>query len=242
MINQTYPWVSFSILMALGSLTLFLALPRPLKVVSFLVSLAVLGVIVGVGLLLSKSSGLNAFSIIGDASGGDVPQLTRSFFRAALVGLGLGTILLLAIRFLLPSVLPEIQARFTAEASVAVWKRFVIAFDSAVLEEIVFRLVLFSGLVWLVGKTLPTQSPPNAGTLWMLNALIAIGFGLAHLPQWSTITPLTPLVVLSVVFLNSLGGLTFGWLYFTDGLASAMLAHFAADVVLHVIGPGFLQN
>jgi len=37
--------------------------------------------------------------------------------------------------------------------------------------------------------------------------------------------------------LNGLGGLAFGWLYWKQGLESAMMAHFLADIVLHVITP-----
>jgi membrane protease YdiL (CAAX protease family) len=38
------------------------------------------------------------------------------------------------------------------------------------------------------------------------------------------------------MLLNSIGGLVFGWLYWRQGLLAAMVAHFSADVVLHVIG------
>jgi hypothetical protein len=37
--------------------------------------------------------------------------------------------------------------------------------------------------------------------------------------------------------LNSLGGLAFGWLFWTFGLESAMLAHFFADVILYTLIP-----
>ncbi|MDD3715217.1 MAG: CPBP family intramembrane metalloprotease, partial [Atribacterota bacterium] len=30
-------------------------------------------------------------------------------------------------------------------------------------------------------------------------------------------------------------GLAFGWLYWTRGLESSMIAHFSADIVLHVL-------
>jgi len=103
-------------------------------------------------------------------------------------------------------------------------------------------LFLFSLLIWLAGKVWQIQRPPTSQLLWIVNALIAIGFGVAHLPQWSTITPLTLPIILTVVFLNSIGGLTFGYLYFENGLEAAMIAHFFADLVLHVIGSGYLQT
>jgi hypothetical protein len=146
------------------------------------------------------------------------------------------------IRFVLLSTLPVIQQRFADQAKIAVWKRVVIAFDSSVLEEIIFRLFLFSLLIWLGGKIWQGQRPPTSQMLWAINILIAIGFGIAHLPQWSTLTTLTLPIILIVVFLNGVGGLTFGYLYFENGLESAMVAHFFADLVLHVIGTGYLQS
>jgi membrane protease YdiL (CAAX protease family) len=71
--------------------------------------------------------------------------------------------------------------------------------------------------------------------LWIANILAAIVFGLGHLPAASLILPLTTLVVIRIILLNSIGGIIFGWLYQTRGLESAMLTHFSTDIVLHVI-------
>ncbi len=240
--RQTYPWTSLCILTGIGSIALFLALPRPLKLTSFSISVAVLGIIAGVGLFLSKNTGMKTLVINRDSFGSNLRQLLQILGRATLLGVGLGTVILVAIRLLLLTILPEIRLRFTAEAGLETWKRVVIAFDSAVLEEIIFRLFLFSSLVWVVSKIWQIQKPPNSEILWAINVLIAIGFGMAHLPQWSAITSLTPLVILIVVFLNSIGGLVFGYLYFTNGLEAAMVAHFVADIVLHVVGLGSLQT
>ncbi len=58
---------------------------------------------------------------------------------------------------------------------------------------------------------------------------------MGHLPVTSTLVPITPLIVMRAIVLNGLAGLAFGYLYFTRGLESAMLSHFSADIVLHVI-------
>jgi len=240
--HQISPWTSFGILSGIGCIALFLALPRPLKPGYFIISLAVLGVIVGTGLFFSRSVSLKTFVFSGDPFGDNLQQRLQILGRASLIGVGLGTVILIVIRFVLLSILPEIRLRFTAESSLETWKRVVIAFDSAVLEEIIFRLFLLSSLVWIVSKIWQLQKPPTPEIFWAINALIAIGFGIAHLPQWSAITPLTPLVILIVVFLNSFGGVTFGYLFYANGLEAAIVAHFAADVMLHVVGLSFLQT
>lgn len=225
---------SFTLLLGLAGIALFLALPRPLEPGYFSLSFIVFCILIGAGLYLSQSAGLNL------RLAHNTPPVILT--RSALIGAGLGTLMLGMIHFILPPILPEIQSRIAAEASIEVWKRIVIAFDSSILEEIAFRLFLFSALVWLAGKILRLPQPPNPKTLWTINALTAFGFGAAHLPQWSTVLALTPPIALTVVFLNSLGGLIFGYLYFENGLGAAMIAHFFADFILHVIGPAFLSN
>jgi hypothetical protein len=42
---------------------------------------------------------------------------------------------------------------------------------------------------------------------------------------------------LVVIIDNGVAGVIFGWLFRRLGLIAAMVAHFSADVVLHVIGP-----
>ena len=44
-------------------------------------------------------------------------------------------------------------------------------------------------------------------------------------------------MVARTVMLNGLAGLGFGWLYWRQGFESAVLAHFCADLVLHVAAP-----
>jgi membrane protease YdiL (CAAX protease family) len=91
-------------------------------------------------------------------------------------------------------------------------------------------------LAWLghfVSKT--ADGRPTVAVLWIANILAAVLFGLGHLPATAALLPITPLVVLRAIVLNGLGGVIFGWLYFTRGLESAMLSHFSADLILHVL-------
>ena len=241
--HSPFPWPVLVAFLVVGLIALFLSLPFPPRLALLLPGALVLVVVVGAGLLLARSSGLPVSAIEAWARGANsLSRLPYIIGQPLLVGAGLGAAMLLAIRYLFVPVLPPLQARFTAEAATAVWKRVVIAFDSGVLEELVFRLFMLSLLAWLLGKVWHNADGlPTRGGLWLVNALIAMGFGLSHLPNWASRTPLTPPVVATVVLLNGIGGLIFGWLYFAQGLEAAMLAHFAADVALHVAGPGFLK-
>lgn len=52
--------------------------------------------------------------------------------------------------------------------------------------------------------------------------------------------PLTSIVVVRALVLNGIAGLLFGWLYWRRGLEAAVIAHFATDIVLHVLLPSVL--
>ena len=118
----------------------------------------------------------------------------------------------------------------------AAWKGFLASFYGGINEEILLRLCVMSFLVWLgrfVSKT--TAGGPTLTVLWIANILAALLFGLGHLPATSALVPLTPLVVTRALVLNGLIGVGFGYLYFKHGLESAMISHFSADLVLHVL-------
>jgi membrane protease YdiL (CAAX protease family) len=118
----------------------------------------------------------------------------------------------------------------------AAWKGFLASFYGGIAEEIQLRLLVMSFLAWLgrfISKT--QEGKPANGVFWIANILAAVLFGLGHLPATATILPLTPLVVSRAILLNGIGGVIFGWLYWKHGLEAAMIAHFSADIVLHVL-------
>jgi membrane protease YdiL (CAAX protease family) len=72
--------------------------------------------------------------------------------------------------------------------------------------------------------------------LWIAIVVVAVAFGLAHLPATAAIgLPIDTLVASRAIVLNGIGGVAFGWLYWRYGLESAMVGHFSADIVLHVL-------
>lgn len=64
--------------------------------------------------------------------------------------------------------------------------------------------------------------------------MVAIIFGLGHLPvAFKLVTP-SFFEIFRILLLNWIPGIAFGWLYWSRGLWTAMTAHFMADLVLHV--------
>jgi membrane protease YdiL (CAAX protease family) len=116
------------------------------------------------------------------------------------------------------------------------WQGLLASFYGAIPEELLLRLGLMTLLVW-IGARLTRTSVPRPAVVWTAIVLAALLFGVGHLPTTAAVLPLTPLVVARALVLNGLGGITFGWLYWKRGLLAAMLAHFSADLVLHVAVP-----
>jgi membrane protease YdiL (CAAX protease family) len=118
----------------------------------------------------------------------------------------------------------------------AAWKGFLASFYGGIAEEILLRLFVMSFLVWL-GRLISRNSDgkPTAIVFWIANILAAILFGLGHLPATAALVPITGLVILRAVVLNGLIGSVCGWLFWKRGLEAAILAHFSADMILHVL-------
>jgi hypothetical protein len=181
-----------------------------------------------------------------------VPQYPWRVFAAlaalgevavVLAGAALGGTVVAALRFLAIPAVPALHTRFVNEAVIPLWKRWVIVSDAAVLEEMLFRLFMLSAIAWAVHRLAGAPSSrPGPVAAWSANALAALAFAAAHVPQWLAMAPGNPAVVAVVMATNTAVGLVFGHLFLRKGIETAMAAHFGADVIVHVFGPGFLVS
>jgi NADH:ubiquinone oxidoreductase subunit 3 (subunit A) len=133
--------------------------------------------------------------------------------------------------------LQNLNITIPASTNPPAWQGFLASFEGGITEEVLLRLFMLTFLAWL-GSLVShdAEGRPSLGVLWVANVLAAVLFGLGHLPATAAAgLPLNGLVIMRAIVLNGLLGLAFGWLYWTRGLESAMIAHFSADIVLHVI-------
>lgn len=201
----------------------------------------VLGIAIWVGLSFARSVGLRLPILEKWLSGGRVGADLRAILPLS-VGLGvILALLLIALEVLVfqPALLAQLGPNGLVGSSAVkpeAWKGFLASFYGGINEEILLRLCVMSFLVWLgrfVSKT--SEGGPTLAVLWVANVLAAVLFGLGHLPATAGLVPLTPLVVARALVLNGLIGIGFGYLYFKHGLESAMISHFSADIILHVL-------
>jgi membrane protease YdiL (CAAX protease family) len=71
---------------------------------------------------------------------------------------------------------------------------------------------------------------------WIAIVLVAVLFGLGHLPATSRITPLTTMLILRALVLNGIAAIAFGYLYWRHGLEAAMIGHMGAHLVMQIPG------
>jgi membrane protease YdiL (CAAX protease family) len=120
--------------------------------------------------------------------------------------------------------IPEVTAAAGAAAPSRL-QGLLASFYGGIGEEILTRLFLVSVLAWLM----------RGRATWLAILVAALLFAAGHLPAAAGLSPLTPALIARTLVLNSLAGIAFGWLYWRRGLEAGMIAHFSADIVLHVI-------
>jgi membrane protease YdiL (CAAX protease family) len=146
-----------------------------------------------------------------------------------------GTSVFILDRFAFAIVIEPVTA---SQAEPPLWQRILVSFYGGICEEVLARLFLMTLVVWITYKLRRTREgmPTNTG-IWLSIIIVSAVFGLGHLPMTATFMEITPVAVIRAIVLNGIAGIVFGWLYWKNGLESAMISHFSTDIILHVILP-----
>lgn len=201
-------------LYVLGIVATLLSFPYPPKLLALLAAEVIIILMIWAGLWFGSRYDL----------GSRIPGLRRAAL-ALLFGILSGAVVLA----LLP--LAGLQSRLIKESSIPLWKWLIISFDSAILEEIVFRLFIVSFVVWLLARLVKREP-----ALWIAIVIAALLFGAAHLNRW---LDQGPAVITAVMVVNGLIAIVLGVVYEKWGIEAAILTHFAGDVMVHILGPRF---
>lgn len=184
------------------------------------------------GLKLGAPLGLGA-PWLGAVLYGRARPASSAWLRAALLGTAAGLLVVGAIGLFGAPFDEPASASHPSPAMAA--KGLLASPYGAIVEEVGLRVFVMGLAAWLLARLCGGEAKP-----WIMLAAIvfaALVFGAGHLPMAAQLAPLTAGLVARIVAYNALAGLVFGWLYWKRGLEHAMLAHFAADVVLHVLSP-----
>ena len=111
------------------------------------------------------------------------------------------------------------------------WAGALASIYGGVNEEVLLRLFLFTLVYFLFRKCVKNN---RLAVLWITNILVAVVFGLGHLPAAFKLVAPSSFEVFRVLLLNGIPGIVFGWLYWSRGLWAAIAAHFMTDLMIHV--------
>lgn len=194
---------------------------------------AVLTLLAWAGLALGWKHQLDAPWLRAMLHAGASQPPAQRWQMAAVLGIAAGTTCLLldlGFHWLAPVAKPSTP-------SPTWWQGLLASFYGGIAEETLCRLFVVSLLVW-IGAKFSHGTVPGAEIYWAAIILAALLFGIAHLPAAAQMgLAATPLQIARIVSLNVLVGLPCGWLFWRYGLEHAMLAHFSADIALHVAAP-----
>lgn len=185
------------------------------------------------GLLISKKVNLGAPVIEAAITKQAKIKWSSFILSSSIIGLLIGSFILLAdfIFYRLGSPL----SFFTSELP-SWYKGLIGSFFGGIGEEIIYRLFFMTLLVWLINLVVNNKEiTPKPWTIWAAIIIAAFLFSLAHIPVASALSEITMLVVVRGLLLNCIAGIGFGLLYWKKGLLFVMIAHFMADIALHVI-------
>jgi len=206
--------------------------------VQIMQSVIMFGVATFIGLLLAKRIGLGAPLLERFFAGEKIADRIKPFLLpTVLFGVVGGLVIFGLDKFVfMPALKTELIQGGTGGVQTTPWQGFLASFYGGINEEVLLRLFLMSLLAWL-GKFVShtADGRPTNGVLWGANILAAILFGLGHLPATAAVMTITPLVVGRAIVLNGLLGIGFGYFYSKYGLEAAILSHFSADIILHVV-------
>jgi membrane protease YdiL (CAAX protease family) len=186
----------------------------------------------GLGLRLGGRVGLAAplLTDLLTRTPGAGDRLRRDARLAVPLGLGVGVLLLLMRLALEPYLPPELPA-FGFRG---VMGGLLASVSAAVAEETWVRLGVMTIVAAPVARVLGHQDI-RPMVAWPSIVFAALAFGLIHLPQLAQFGAATPAAIAGTMLGNGIVGVLCGWLYWRRSLVAAILAHFAVDLILHVL-------
>lgn len=150
----------------------------------------------------------------------------RSIVIAICVGLGFGIYMACADALLFRDVIPASQIAMVSGMTAV--QRIATFGPLAVLEEIEFRLVVMSLLVWV----LTTFAGRQAWCYWSAILITALLAYPAFHPAYLSTLAIAPATILREVALHGGAGVLWGYLYWRLGFAAAVIGHVSAHVSL----------
>ncbi|MBM7648209.1 membrane protease YdiL (CAAX protease family) [Bacillus ectoiniformans] len=196
-----------------------------LFIVSFVLSL--------IGIKLARKTGFSLNILDSIVSKAKIKVNKKSIILSIISGIGLGFVLMSYDRFYFQYQNPMIAEHHPEFSFIALIAG---VFYGGVFEEILLRLFLMSLTVWLFMKIFKlTKESVSSKYYWIAIVFTSLMFAIGHFPATQmAFGELTTDLIIRGLFLNSIGGLVFGYLYWKKGLEFAILAHMFTHISMQL--------
>lgn len=198
--------------------------------ISFVQSALLLGIATGIGLWIAPKVNLHWWIITYWLTGQPIPfSISNALITAIASGIA-AALLIVGLDSLFRSKMPPVQEDSQIPGPI---HGFFASFYGGIAEEVLLRLFLLTLFLFLFHRI----GLHGLSSFWAANILTAILFGVGHLPAAKNLFGLNSIVIWRTIILNAIGGIVFGYLYWKYSIEIAMVSHFSADIVIHVIVP-----
>ncbi|TSB47450.1 CPBP family intramembrane glutamic endopeptidase [Alkalicoccobacillus porphyridii] len=189
-----------------------------------------------VGHFLAERTGFFSFVYEKDRYGKPLlSRLAGVFNISSLLGV-MGGVIMLTVDFLLQPFLPEVLYLSDAGSTIDFFDLATRLLYGGIAEELMLRWGVMTLVVFILWKIFQRKNAqPSSVIVWSGIILSALLFGLGHYGATVAATEMTPIIFARMIFLNGLGGVIYGWLYWRKGLEAAMIAHMATHVTFVII-------
>ena len=167
------------------------------------------------GLFLAERAGLKPLSLMAT----EQPFAQRLAY-VLLLGSGFGVLVAVTFDVLSMAMFYRFHSKWIEDCRFDRWKTFCgAALGAGVAEELVFRLVLLSGLIWAFAAIWPTHG------FWLANLIASLLMSATHLPIVGSVVPRSVGARIRLIVLVTAVSMILGYAYRSFGLEVAVLAH-----------------
>lgn len=165
---------------------------------------------------------------------GKRPPIPRTFVSAALLGALGGLAIVLLDMIFMPRMPTPLRGALPQPTPI---QGLLASFYGGIAEEVLLRLGVASIAAWALAKGIGFEGRGRTIALTFGVVFATLLFGAGHLPTAFTLWSPLPIVIVRTLLLNAVGGILAGIVYVRHGLEHAVVLHFTADIVLHVMTP-----
>ncbi len=107
--------------------------------------------------------------------------------------------------------------------------------EAAIQEEVLFRLFLLTGLLWVIEWLRNLKSPAPVTTFWAANIFQAVLFAAAYVAEGGAVIDWSPWPLQVVAAPQTVGGLVFGCVYRYYGVEASISSHALCNMLFPLI-------